>query len=303
MKSKLTVLATIFSVLPLAALACMVPPGGLTVHHTELVERTDTIVWAKAVGGSGKKAKIWRDPYELMLFETIEVLKGRVPARFTLPNGFDLAGADESDGFPGVSEETDFNGHRDLSFWDKSIARQWNSADCQMYPTFSEGSSYLLFLGDAHWRGYEQVETEEDLWLTAVRNLIAQPSRRSGLSLSIEEWLRLSSSTFIGEIERCDRPELAVRERLYGDVPATWRYSDYDDAYHWPVKNCVVGQKYLVVSYRNDMRFSVVYRSLMVETDGERVDFEAALERSQIYFNGPKVKRIRQLREALRKVQ
>ncbi len=106
-----------------------------------------------------------------MLFETIEVLSGYVPKRFTIPNGFALSGWKQGVG----SLETDFDSHRDLSFWDENNARQWNSADCNMYPTFSVGNSYLLFLGAPHWKAYEAVKSEDDLWLQTVRNIIAQP--------------------------------------------------------------------------------------------------------------------------------
>lgn len=172
MNPKLTVLAALLSLLPLSAMACVVPPPGLLVQHTELVQRTETIVWARALGGSGETEKVWRKPYELVLFETIEVLKGEVPARFTLPNGFLVPDLQENRVSLGVSEESDFDSHRNPRFWEEHHARQWNSSDCQMRPTFSVGSRYLLFLGQQHWQGYEKVETEDDLWLTTVRGLL-----------------------------------------------------------------------------------------------------------------------------------
>ncbi|CAN0408262.1 unnamed protein product [Ectocarpus sp. 13 AM-2016] len=46
---------------------------------------------------------------------------------------------------------------------------------CQMEPAFVSGETYLIFLDAPHWRAYEIVRSEDDLWLMAVRNLVADP--------------------------------------------------------------------------------------------------------------------------------
>ena len=174
MNKKLFSCLIFFLFSPVAAFACVAPPADFIVDHNELERRTETIVLAIALGGSGVMADVWGDEYELMQFERIEVLKGRTPLRFTIPNGFELSQVRDATGFEGGSLETDYDGHRDPKFWEQKYARQWNTAACALLPTFTVGNRYLLFLGTPHWQGYERIRSDDDAWLEAVRDMVGE---------------------------------------------------------------------------------------------------------------------------------
>lgn len=176
MNKRLFSCVLLFLSFPMSVFACLAPPAHMIVDHEELVHRTETIVLAKALGGSDDTAKVWKKQHELMQFERLELLKGRTPLHFTIPNGFILSQVMDVNEFGGGSYETDFDRHRDPRFWKKKWARQWNEPDCALRPTFTVGNTYLLFLGTPHWQGYERIETNDDVWLETVRKLV----RRTG---------------------------------------------------------------------------------------------------------------------------
>jgi hypothetical protein len=201
--------------------ACTVPPKHLTTHHAELVRRSSRI----ALGRFEKVASSWLprflagDRYTLQ-FKTVEVVKGQVGERFSLafngapPEGF-------KDG-----KDADFHGHADWDVWEGKLTRQANEANCQMRPRFEVGATYLIFLDEPyHWRSFERVDRPDDRWLAAVKALVADPSRPSGMMQPLASHLTEQHDVFVGQITRCDvappetttyRHEVKVREVLGG---------------------------------------------------------------------------------------
>ena len=264
------------------------PPAELTAHHTELVKQADHIVLARVVG---RDHQFWRKRRRA-IFETVEILKGSSPPSFSLPNGFVASSDDEDMG--------DFNGHWDSIFWDRRVTRQWNSSDCRMNPDFVMDRTYLLFVDRPHWRAYEEIQSPDDLWLEAVRNLIDDPSLPSGISMTVKEWLSLAQGVFLGRIKSCEGPTLTVDEILHGDVAGDWRYAKASGVSHWPERPCLVGQKFLVVThYEEPLPLPYYSSGVFPVVDGE-VDFTSAFEDSEIDIVGVALNKVSGLRERLR---
>lgn len=264
------------------ARACFAPPAHMTGHHSELVRDSSDIVLARMIRSIESRSERYLN-LEIPIFETLEVLRGYAPEVFEFGHGYAAPSKEQLEKLNLAAELTrDFNGHRQGVFWDKKITRQWNWSDCRMHPVFVTGETYLLFLDRPHWRSYEIVRSNDDYWLTAVRNLIADPSRRSGLSLSVQEWLSLSRGVFIGRIQSCAGPEFDVIESLHGNFDQSWVYSDEVDASYWPLGKCKIGKEYLVIAYRDEPEVLPYYSSTIVDIDGETVDFSEAISDSEI---------------------
>ena len=213
---------------PRPARACLRPPEELVVHHAELVKRSEWIALARFdrserfTAGKGE----YSYPAYRTHFTTLEVIKGKPGDTFThwfsdderyLPKktleGFrDRPGADR-------------DGHRDWSFWESRNTRQWNGADCDMHPRFEVGATYLIFAGKNydHWRSFERIDRPDDRWLAAVRSLVADPTKPSGLIMSLTSYLSEQEAVFIGKAEKCFQTsglafthEISVKEVLKG---------------------------------------------------------------------------------------
>jgi len=283
------VMAVLAAAGPVDVFASAVPPHTLTLHHAELVENTNNIVLAKVVGGGDSASFSWAGERQRAKFETVEILKGNAPKMFSLPNGIL--------GLENEQDARDFGGHRDAVFWDKHVTRQWNAPDCRMYPMFFQDRTYLIFLDHPHWRAYEEIRAEDDLWLAAVRRLLTDPSLESGMSLTLKEWLGLSQGIFVGRIESCKGPTLSVDEVLHGQFASSWRYSDEEDDGYWPGGKCGIGRQYLIVSYQTEPAILPYYSSSMFVIRDDTIDFADALSDSEINIQGNSVKSLDQLRE------
>ncbi|MEO0990821.1 MAG: hypothetical protein AAFX00_07725 [Pseudomonadota bacterium] len=245
--------------------ACFAPPAEYTKHHTELVRDTSRIVLARVTGPSGESRDVWGRQEQLAGFEKIEDLKGNVPDFFTIENGFFVSGQ--------PVPEQDFDGHSQLGFWEKKVTRQWNMPDCAMRPAFLQNRTYLLFMDTPHWRAYEEVSSEDDLWIGAVRRLIADPDLDTGLNLSAEEWLSMAHGVFLSEVLDCSGPTLQVKKVFSGEFEDRWPYTDNQRSQYWPFEECAVGAGYLVVTMADEQSPLPFYSSSVFEVSNNAVDF------------------------------
>lgn len=262
------ILAAFFLTAALPARACFLPPPELTKHHRELVADSATIVMARALEPEASESG------SVPRFQPIEVLKGDVPGEFILGNGR-YAGSSEND----ESLNDDFDAHRNAAVWDRKLTRQWNNSMCEMEPAFVPGETYLVFLDHPHWRAYELIRSKDDLWLKAVRNLIADPSRPAGLAVTVPQWLSLASRAFIVSFANCEAGELDVVEILLGEAEETWFPNQQGQTnYHGSRGTCEVGGRMLVVVY-NDREFGPSHTvSALFDVDNGTVDFSKAIE-------------------------
>ena len=238
------ILATFLLAVTAPALACVAIPPSMTVHHRDLVAESSQIVLARALAppddGTATPTR----------FETIEVLKGEVAAEFVLE---DRGGLETAiwDRYPFGIPDSDFNGHRDIAVWDRLATRKQYAASCGLSPHFVQDETYLIFVDRPHWRAYELIRDADDLWLQAVRNLIADPSRRSGLSVTLPQWFSLAPRAFVARATSCNKVELELVEELLGEGEGRWSPTELfaGKRLYGPGRNCRVGSLFLVLVY------------------------------------------------------
>lgn len=69
----------------------------------------------------------------------------------------------------------DFDAHRDARFWSEAgVGRRELDDACRLIGGFEAGHRYLVFLGRAHFKGYERVDSDDDAWLGWVREQLAK---------------------------------------------------------------------------------------------------------------------------------
>ncbi len=143
------------------AFACTAPPPIQYQQISELIARNKHIVLAKVEG-----MRIVNNDKVSYRFKTLENLKGDNKTNFQLV---------------GITEDSpntnSFNNHRNNEFWQDTGGRLYTSADCQIYPSFTVGSTYLLFLDKPyHVKSFEKIENirskNRDKWFSYVKNKI-----------------------------------------------------------------------------------------------------------------------------------
>lgn len=151
--------------LPAGSWACSVPPNSLFESDDALVQSADAVVLARVVGWDpAVTSPLAERRLALIHFEVEESLKGKAPQRFDL------------EGF--ATQETkdpkrDFDGHSMPEFWAGYDTNSVMPGDCKAYGVFESGGLYLIFLRQAtHVRGFENVRSDQDLWLRVVRLLV-----------------------------------------------------------------------------------------------------------------------------------
>lgn len=264
------------------AAACFAPPAEFTRHHGELVADAVRIAWARALEPSSPRSLPGLFGVAPR-FEVIEVLKGDVPDEFTLANGRYSVGPENDDFL-----NSDFDGHHDLAVWDRMLTRQWNNSMCQMEPAFVPGETYLIFLDSPHWRSYEIVRSDDDLWLKAVRNLIENPSRRAGLAVTVPQWLSLGRRAFVVHIANCEAEDFRIEDILVGTAEGNWNPSEhrYRD-YYGSRSDCKNGDRFLVFEYQKTS--DALHRSAigLFDVETETVDFSKLAE--GVFLEGTRV--------------
>lgn len=244
--------------------ACFAPPPEYVKHHTDLVRDTSRIVLARVSGPSGEFRDVWGKSEPLAQFEITENIKGHAPDSFTIENGFFVSGQ--------LVPAQDFGSHTQLGFWEKQVTRQWNMPDCAMRPAFLQDRTYLLFLDAPHWRAYEEVSAAGDLWLGAVRRLVADPDLETGLNLSAREWLSMAHGVFLGSVLDCSGPTLEVDRVFSGVFEDEWAYTNNQHSQYWPFPECSVGKSYLVVTMADEQLPLPHYSSSVFEVSDGVVD-------------------------------
>ena len=149
----------IVSAFPALAWACSVPPRTLSDSNEELVRSTRVVVLAKAVSTGG----VGPGGFSTFQFEPVRALKGDPP------KAFELRGYDSER----VKGPADFASHTDPAFWAYDSGNTIQPGDCIAHGVFQVGETYLIFLREAsHYRAYENVRSDGDLWLRVVQLLI-----------------------------------------------------------------------------------------------------------------------------------
>ncbi len=156
---------------PVPTLACSAPYAALFVPDWKAVASAEGIVLAKVVGSEPAIYQPRSERREAVFhFETIEVIKAPGPQRFDL-SGYEAAKRKKVVG--------DLDGHRSPEFWADNASNTVSPGDCESYGVFAVGETYLIFLmKGSHRRGYENIRSEDDLWLNVVKLLVRNDSFR-----------------------------------------------------------------------------------------------------------------------------
>jgi len=290
------IIAISFLFLPVgqAAFGCTVSPPELSKHHRDLIADSLQIALVRVVGSSENnhdavlvtQDRLGDDAGTLAIFEPIRVLKGDVPKRFILSGGHLIKAIDDA--------VRDMNGHRNLGFWTKKTTqtRSFSGSDCAMHPGFVLGRIYLVFLDHPHLKAYEEIRSKKDLWLQAVQQVIEEPNTQSGITMSIEDWLSMSTGAFKGSVQSCDGPVLWVDEALKGAFPKFlgfhfwWRYRENNETGHWNAGLCVEGNDYLVLTSHDEATRLPYGDSVVAPIMDGSVSLRAAVEASEIPMAG-----------------
>lgn len=145
--------------------ACYSPPREQLVSPEELIGLSSNVSLAKAVGAAPMS-----DGGVEYTFVVEKHLLGNSPAVFQIYGAKDyLDGQDHA-----------FANHTDERFWQYGGGRLINDTDCKIRPTFTVGSTYLVFLDQrVTRRSYEQIvrtdgdEDTKDQWLQLVERKVA----------------------------------------------------------------------------------------------------------------------------------
>lgn len=156
MKAYPVVLTALLLTVP-DARACTVAPADQRVPVAELLQRTSVIVLAEAI--EEKRHNAFKATYTLKVVE---------PIRGASAPTIQIIGYPSTDTLP----ETTYANHTDAAFWnDPWIGRAPMSTDCRLYPPFTLGRMYLVFVDPPyHVKSFERIEdAAKDRWLQHVR--------------------------------------------------------------------------------------------------------------------------------------
>ncbi|MEO1020011.1 MAG: hypothetical protein AAFY56_20325 [Pseudomonadota bacterium] len=68
----------------------------------------------------------------------------------------------------------DFDGHRDPDFWASPHGNSGLTGTCEIFGLFEVGKTYLMFLdGKPHFKAFENIQSDDDFWLSVVRAALA----------------------------------------------------------------------------------------------------------------------------------
>jgi hypothetical protein len=262
--------------------ACIYPPYEYHVPYYELIERTNNIVLAQVTNIDSTY-----DSSITYSFKTIEILRGHQNlSTFSLKYPLNQW----NQWIKEKTTDNDFDLHRSNRFWDLRGSRTLMESDCILYPHFTEGYTYLVFLGDQdHSMGYEVIKTDDDFWLETVRNVLQSDNFSYRYEMDVFEWFKTSVdavSIYQSVPYGQDRSIMEKIEQISGE---NYRLSEKFRP-EWGEANY---EKYLFTIY-HDKEFGI-YFPLPIENDSINVGHA----QTEIKLTGPKVIKVEDLKEHL----
>ncbi len=144
------------------AFGCTFLPREATAHPADLVYGANAVVLAEAVSYADKEGD-----YATFTFDVAEVLYGRSD------DTIDLRGYVRRQR---LGDAEDYDAHRAPEFWAYSLGNSQSNTMCGVHGIFEVGEQYLLILGTPHLKAFENIRTEEDLWLQVIRRIVSDVS-------------------------------------------------------------------------------------------------------------------------------
>lgn len=149
--------------------------------------------------------------------------------------------------------------HRYAYFWNEGRHHVGNhslGSDCATYVSFAQNARYLV-LRDAQggFLSAEQILHDDDLWLLAVRRLIADPSLRYGRTVTLKEYVRIQWPELI-RVASCGRrpsfrlTNLETSKRQFKRARMhPWGTTDPYVAFPFDRRTCRVGKRFLATGF------------------------------------------------------
>ncbi len=176
------------------------PEGDGPQTFRDAIDEATTIVLARAENAT-KGLFARKDLYQIN-FEVVETIKGEQDRPFK-QTGTIIHGVDKDD-------HGDFAGHTRMTFWDRLETRTSSSQNCTGELGFEPQATYLIFdpgrnRGNAPLNiGYEKVDgADYDLWLDAVRKMVADPALSASRAMSAADYLKEQQSVVLILVESC----------------------------------------------------------------------------------------------------
>lgn len=176
---------------------CRSSNADVTTFRT-LIDKANTIVLATAA--TAEPPLFAKSGVLNFIFDVEETLKGyqkkplRIKARLN----------DDDPDFP----RRDLDAHRRMSFWDRMETRLVHVSSCAQELNFRLGETYLL-IDPGRGPGlmsvrFEQIEdVEGDLWLAAVRRMMANPGE-APMTMTIDQYIRAQQSVAFAVMPYCN---------------------------------------------------------------------------------------------------
>lgn len=155
------------------SLACTVPSNDSYLPVNELLEKSHVIALATATGiDFDEKGQTVSFEVKELIYSNDKLNENQVAVNLNFPESLNN---DIRTYFTDDDQrlEIDFNSHHDEQFWLSSGGRAKVSPSCMVTPIFKKDSVYLLVLTqEPHVKGFELIKSNDDKWLTFVKNWV-----------------------------------------------------------------------------------------------------------------------------------
>lgn len=183
-----------------------------------LIDKAETIVLAKTT--SAEPPLFAKDGILNFIFDVEETLKGRQPRTVKIKALLN----DDDPKYP----RRDLDAHQRMSFWDRMETRLVHVSSCIQHLNFKLGATYLLIdpgkTPEPMSVRFEMIDdVENDLWLAAVRRMIADRNA-APMTMTIDQYIRAQQSAAFAVMPYCNEKLHAgasrvaeISEPLWGD--------------------------------------------------------------------------------------
>jgi hypothetical protein len=160
LNSILLMISFLLATVPTDSIACFMTPPEQIVPYEELIKRSQNIALAQVIEASSLKVSNHPELRTKYVLKTLETLKGKPPVNIVIQ------------GVKAGEKDLNFGDHQTPNFWQEG-GRLSSFPDCQIYPSFEVGATYLVFLDRPyHRKSFERIDNKNDKWLVTVRSSI-----------------------------------------------------------------------------------------------------------------------------------
>ncbi len=183
----LLIFSSFYVTSPNPGFSCEIPPEHTYLPHEKAIEHAEWIARATAL----------RELENGVEMKAVEYIKGDGPRSFILPRAQSIASSWE----PNQPDEANYFGHTVSGFW-RNGGRSLNRSDCLIHPRISfQNTEYLIFGPLDYNVGFENVTSENDLWLEYVRKYVNRESPRKPFPKPINKIVKHAQAIVLFEAQ------------------------------------------------------------------------------------------------------